>query len=110
MDCFDERVFKLVRRIPIGKVATYGQIADLLGAFGAARQVGWTLARLPLPSNIPWHRVVNAQGRVSMSSNRLGSDFMQVDLLRLEGVEVDIQGSLPLKEYLWSPEPLDQSN
>ena len=63
---FDQRVYALVALIPAGRLATYGQIAELLGAYGCARQVGWALRRLPLPSTVPWQRVVNAQGRISM--------------------------------------------
>ena len=57
---FDHRVWEVVARIPRGRVATYGQIADLIGAWGCARQVGWALRRLPLPCEVPWQRVVNA--------------------------------------------------
>ena len=110
MTCsFDQRVIGMVALIPPANVATYGQIAELIGAYGCARQVGWALRRLPLPSEIPWHRVVNAQGRISMSEGREGSDWMQITLLRAEGVPVDDAGRLPLRRYLWSPEllPLD---
>ncbi len=90
-------------------MATYGQIADLIGAYGCARQVGWALRRLPLPSPIPWHRVVNAQGRISLSPSREGSDWMQRQLLLEEGVPVDAEGRLPLRRYLWNAPlpPLD---
>ena len=73
-------------RIPRGQLATYGQIADLIGAYGCARQVGWALRRLKLPSTVPWNRVVNAQGRISMSLSREGSDWIQRDLLLTEGI------------------------
>lgn len=76
-------------------MATYGQIADLIGAYGCARQVGWALRRLKLPSPVPWHRVVNAQGRISMSLSREGSDWMQRELLMAEGIPVDAEGRLP---------------
>ena len=91
-------------QIPAGRLATYGQIAELIGAFGCARQVGWALRRLPLPSAVPWHRMVNAQGRISMSPGREGSDWMQIALLRAEGIPVDAGGRLPLRRYLWNPE------
>ena len=52
---FDQRVWSQVSRIPHGRLATYGQIAELIGAFGCARQVGWALRRLKLPSAVPWH-------------------------------------------------------
>ncbi|MCT0225645.1 MGMT family protein [Synechococcus sp. CS-1328] len=103
---FDQRVWDTVAEIPAGQLATYGQIAELIGAYGCARQVGWALRRLPLPSPVPWHRVVNAQGRISMSPSREGSDWMQRHLLLAEGIAVDTEGRLPLRRYLWkAPQP-----
>ena len=101
---FDRRVLCVVTRIPRGQLATYGQIADLIGAWGCARQVGWALRRLKLPSEVPWHRVVNAQGRISMSLSREGSDWIQRELLMAEGIPVDEQGRLPLRQLLWRPD------
>ena len=101
---FAKRVWQAVARIPKGSVATYGQIADLIGAWGCARQVGWALRRLPLPSEVPWQRVVNAQGRISMTLSRRGSDWIQRDLLLQEGIPVDAEGRLPLREVLWRPD------
>jgi methylated-DNA-protein-cysteine methyltransferase-like protein len=98
---FDQAVYAVVSRIPYGRVATYGQVAELIGAWGCARQVGWALKRLPLPSDLPWHRVVNAQGRISLSVGREGSDWIQVELLRGEGIPVDDQGRLPLSNCRW---------
>ena len=103
---FDLSVWDAVSRIPHGRLATYGQIADLIGAYGCARQVGWALRRLPLPSEVPWHRVVNAQGRISMSLSREGSDWIQRVLLLAEGVPVDEEGRLPLKDRLWQPDAM----
>lgn len=100
-DSFDQRVYAAVARIPPGQLATYGQIAELIGAWGQARQVGWALRRLPLPSPIPWHRVVNAQGRISMALSREGSDWMQRQLLQAEGIPVDGTGRLPLQHHRW---------
>ena len=100
---FDSSVWDAVSRIPHGRLATYGQIADLIGAYGCARQVGWALRRLPLPSEVPWHRVVNAQGRISMSLSREGSDWIQRELLIAEGIPVDQEGRLPLRQFLWRP-------
>ena len=102
---FDSRVLAAVALIPPGRLATYGQVADWIGAYGCARQVGWALGRLSLPSSIPWQRVVNAQGRISMSLSREGSDWMQRDLLLAEGIPVDEDGRLPLKQCLWAPDP-----
>ena len=67
------------------------------------------MRRLPLPSNVPWHGVVNAQGRISMSLSRGGSDWIQRELLLAEGVPVDEEGRLPLKERLWRPDAMSGS-
>ena len=99
----------MVSCIPEGQLATYGQIADLIGAWGCARQVGWALRRLKLPSDVPWHRVVNARGRISMSLSREGSDWIQRELLLAEGVPVDEEGRLPLKDRLWRPDAMSGS-
>ena len=85
--------------IPRGQLATYGQIAELIGAYGCARQVGWALRRLALPSAVPWHRVVNARGCISMSPSREGSDWMQRQLLLAEGIPVSADGQVPLRRY-----------
>ena len=106
---FDRRVCDAVSRIPPGQLATYGQIADLIGAYGCARQVGWALRRLSLPSEVPWHRVVNAKGCISMSLSREGSDWIQRELLIEEGVPVDAEGRLPLREKLWRPDAMSGS-
>ena len=103
---FDRKVWDAVSRIPRGQVATYGQIADLIDAYGCARQVGWALRRLTLPSEVPWHRVVNAKGCISMSLSREGSDWIQRELLIEEGVPVDAEGRLPLREKLWCPDAM----
>jgi len=104
---FDQRVHAAVLKIPCGQLATYGQIAELIGAYGCARQVGWALRRLPLPSTVPWHRVVNARGRISMSPSREGSDWMQRQLLLAEGIPVGADGQVPLRRYLWVPPACD---
>jgi methylated-DNA-protein-cysteine methyltransferase-like protein len=98
---FDQRVYAVVALIPEGQLATYGQIAELIGAWGCARQVGWALRRLPLPSDLPWHRVVNAKGCISLSLSREGSDWIQAELLQAEGIPVDPQGHLPLAAHRW---------
>ncbi|WP_320666991.1 MGMT family protein [Prochlorococcus sp. MIT 1307] len=100
---FDLRVYEAVSQIPLGQVATYGQIAELIGSYGCARQVGWSLKRLSLPSTIPWHRVINAKGKVSMKISREGTDWIQTDLLKHEGIFVDTQSKIPLSRYLWKP-------
>ena len=103
---FDGRVYAVVALIPHGRLATYGQVADWIGSYGCARQVGWALRRLSLPTSIPWQRVVNARGRISMSLSREGSDWIQRELLISEGIPVDDEGRLPLRRFLWEPDPL----
>ncbi|MFN9933890.1 MAG: MGMT family protein [Cyanobacteriota bacterium] len=102
---FDQRVYAVVACIPYGRLATYGQIAELIGAWGCARQVGWALRRLPLPSPIPWQRVVNARGCIAMSPGREGSDWIQRELLLAEGIAVGPDGRLPLARHRWRPQP-----
>ena len=85
------------------------QIAELIGAYGCARQIGWSLKRLRLPSKIPWHRVINAKGEVSMSTGREGTDWVQIDLLKREGVFIDQKLKIQLRRYLWKPDLLKDS-
>ena len=106
---FDLRVYETVSHIPFGQVATYGQIAELICAYGCARQVGWSLKRLRLPSTIPWHRVVNAKGEVSMSIGREGTDWVQIDLLKREGIVIDQELKIQLGKYLWKPDLFNDS-
>ena len=106
---FDLRVYEAVAHIPFGHVATYGQIAELIGAYGCARQIGWSLKRLRLPSTIPWHRVINAKGVVSMSIGREGTDWVQIDLLKREGIFMDQDFKIQLRKYLWKPGLLKDS-
>ncbi len=90
----------VVRRIPRGRVATYGQIAELAGLDGHARQVGYALHNLPERSNVPWHRVVNARGEISPRSAG-DSHELQRMLLEGEGVEFDLRGCINLKQFRW---------
>lgn len=95
----EERIWHVVSRIPRGKVATYGQVAALAGLRGAARKVGRTMGMLPSATRLPWHRVVNARGRVSP---RGGGEHRQRQLLEAEGV-VFIKGRIDLSHYRWTP-------
>jgi methylated-DNA-protein-cysteine methyltransferase-like protein len=87
------RIFAVVRRIPDGRVATYGQIARLAGLGGHARQVGYALAALE-DDAVPWHRVINARGEVSPRSD--GDDHGQRTRLEREGVQFDARGRVSL--------------
>lgn len=97
-----ERIYQIVRAIPERYVATYGDVARLAGKPNGAREVGWALSSLPDGNNVPWWRVVNAQGAVSCRSH--GAD-LQAELLRAEGVEVDNSGRLALAKHRWDGEP-----
>lgn len=104
---FYEQIYQLVCKIPPGKIATYGQIAELLGKQGHARQVGYALYRVAPDSDIPWQRVVNAQGMISHSPQRQGSDDLQRILLEQEGITFNTQDKLNLTQYRWHPQPTD---
>jgi methylated-DNA-protein-cysteine methyltransferase-like protein len=102
-DSTRERIYAQVRKIPRGKVATYGQIASLAGLEGQARQVGYAMAAIPASSTIPWHRVINAQGRVSMRSEGPGGSVIQQQLLEREGVVFNGGGRVALARFRWTP-------
>lgn len=97
---FYQRVYEVVKKIPYGKVSTYGKIAAKCGSPRSARQVGWALHVNPNPSEIPCHRVVNRFGCLSGSFAFGGSDA-QKTLLNMEGVEVDDEYKVDLNKYLW---------
>ena len=101
------RIYAAVRRIPRGRVATYGQVATIAGLDGHARQVGYALHDLPDGIEVPWHRVINAQGRISLRLRHWdsGSDDLQRILLEAEGVVFDHSGKVNLKNFQWRPAP-----
>ena len=95
-----ERVYQVVRQVPAGKVATYGQIAAIVGRC-TARMVGYAMASLPSGSDVPWHRIINAQGKISPRGARFGV-LEQQELLEEEGVEFDANHRIDLKRYRWA--------
>ena len=97
---FDRAVYRLVVAIPRGRVTTYGQVAALLGAPRAARGVGFALKRLPRGSAVPWHRVINARGGISLRAN-VASMLSQRILLEREGVRFS-RDRVPLDRYRWN--------
>jgi methylated-DNA-protein-cysteine methyltransferase related protein len=100
-----ESIYAQVKRIPEGKVATYGQIAELLGLYGQARLVGYALFRAAAPdSDVPWQRVINAKGTISQSPLRQGNDTLQRILLEQEGIIFDVQEHIDLQRYQWCPD------
>jgi methylated-DNA-protein-cysteine methyltransferase related protein len=96
------KIYEVVRLIPYAQVATYGQVAELAGLIGKPRVVGYALYRVAIDTDIPWHRVVNAQGKISESSLRDGSDDLQKLLLEREGIAFN-QGRIDLNRYRWRP-------
>lgn len=94
------RIYDVVRRIPRGRVATYGQVAELAGLEGHARQVGYALHALPSSIDIPWHRVINARGEVSPRSGGDSHELQRL-LLESEGVHFDARGRTDLKKHRW---------
>ncbi len=96
-----QKIYIVVRQIPVGKVATYGQIADLAGLYGKARLVGYALYQVDPTSDIPWQRVINAKGEVSYSTAREGADYVQRNLLEQEGISFNSQGKIDLQQYRW---------
>lgn len=98
---FFDRVFSIVKKIPYGKVTTYGHIAEVCGIKSSARTVGWALNGAK-NSNLPCHRVVNRFGALT-GKLHFGSPFIMEELLRSEGVEFDKNGNVLLEKYLWIP-------
>lgn len=94
-----EAIYLALQSIPAGKVIAYGQLAQLAGRPGAARQIGKVLSNLPENTELPWHRVVNAQGRISLPIASAGY-ALQHKRLAAEGVEV-IAGKINLQRFGW---------
>ncbi len=97
-----EPVYRVVRRIPAGRVGSYGQIAALAGMPRAARQVGYALHALAVDSDVPWHRVVAASGRISVREPS-GIEGFQRARLEAEGVGVGPDGRIDLERFGWRP-------
>jgi methylated-DNA-protein-cysteine methyltransferase-like protein len=94
-------LYAVVRRIPRGRVATYGQVARLAGLAGQARLVGYALSALPDGSDVPWHRVINAGGGISA---RAAAGWGEEQRVRLEAEGVRFSGErLSLARYQWRP-------
>lgn len=97
-DSFPQRVYQIIAAIPQGRVTTYGDIALLAGSPRAARQVGGVLKRLPEGSKLPWHRVVNRHGVISLK----GPDLQrQREALLSEGIMVSGDGHIDMQRYRW---------
>lgn len=107
---FNDRVYALVRRIPRGKLLTYGRIAALLDTPRGARAVGWAMhgaGTSPVTADIPWQRVVSSAGRIS-TKHHIAEE--QKRLLQAEGVRFDRRDPLKILRFsaiLWTPSPLE---
>ncbi|MDE0885138.1 MAG: MGMT family protein [Myxococcota bacterium] len=94
------RIYAVVRRIPSGQVSTYGAVARVAGLAGRARQVGYALHALGEEKEVPWQRVVNARGQISLGAEA-GKDSLQRQILEVEGVRFDERGRVDLDEFGW---------
>jgi len=104
------KIYAVAVRIPFGRVATYGQVATLAGLPRRARLVGHAMRELPDGSNLPWHRVINAAGKVSRRSGLNIGEGYQRHLLEEEGVVFDEHGRTDLERFGWDPDaPLPRS-
>jgi methylated-DNA-protein-cysteine methyltransferase-like protein len=92
-------IYDVIARIPKGKVATYKQVANLAGFAGHARMVGYALNKLPEDLKLPWHRVINSQGKISYAISRNGHDDLQKQLLIEEGVVFSKKEVVDLKKF-----------
>jgi len=101
LDEFEQQLYTWLAQIPVGSVATYGQLAALIGRPNGARWVGRQLGRLPPDSELPWHRVLNALGHSSLPLDGAGSN-RQLRLLQREGVLV-VDGRVSLARFRWMP-------
>ncbi|CAM4318311.1 MGMT family protein [Vibrio neonatus] len=100
MHHFKHNVFALINQIPLGMVSTYGDIAKFSGFPGYARQVGAILGNLPEDSALPWHRVINSKGEISLK----GADLQrQQSRLMEEGIVFTRAGKVKLKQFRWQP-------
>ena len=99
----NQRIWQVISLIPTGKVATYGDVARQAGMPGAARRVGHALRLLPDSTSIPWHRVINAQGRISLKEGS-ASHYTQSERLEAEGVLFRANRTLDLRQFRWMPE------
>jgi methylated-DNA-protein-cysteine methyltransferase related protein len=100
-----DRIYAIVRKIPRGRVTTYGDVARLAGRAGQARLVGYALSRLRDGTAVPWHRVVNANGLLSLERVRSASGLTQRLRLQREGVAVNAAGRVSLDRFGWPERP-----
>ena len=102
---FTQDVINIIKNIPEGKVFTYGRIAKLAGNPNGARQVSWLLHSSSKKYNLPWHRVINSQGRIALKAQD-GQEYQKI-LLEKEGVEIGSTNKIDLKKYIWEIKSLE---
>ena len=98
---FTKQAVSVIRQIPEGKVLTYGRVAVMAGSPGKARQVAWLLHSMSRKYDLPWHRVINAKGKISLPEG--GGYHRQKAMLIAEGVRFSDRDAVDLKQYLWLP-------
>jgi methylated-DNA-protein-cysteine methyltransferase-like protein len=103
MSTFTKRVYRMVRRVPLGRVVSYGGVAALLGQPRAARGVGQALHALPDDSDVPWWRVINRNGEISIRGV-VHAAQLQRALLESEGVRFSANGRVDWKRFGWDGE------
>ena len=96
------RIYETIRDIPRGKVASYGQVAEIAGIPRGARLVGWALRQLPRGHDVPWHRVITASGRIAFDSGT--QPFRKQRSLLMQDDVVVIAGRVDMQKYRWQPD------
>lgn len=94
-----QKIYQVIAKIPKGKVATYKQVANIAGLANHARMVGYALNKTPAHLELPWHRVINSQGKISYAISRNGHDDLQKHLLLEEGVVFSKNGVVDLQKF-----------
>jgi methylated-DNA-protein-cysteine methyltransferase related protein len=107
MDSYTDRVKKVLKKIPKGKVATYGQVAAMAGNPRGARQVVWVLHSSAEREKLPWYRVVNSKGRIALPESA-GYELQQA-ILKKEKIQFRLDGSIDLARFQWCPRTIPQS-
>ena len=100
MSSYDD-FYAIARKVPAGRVTTYGAVAAEAGLPGRARQVGYAMAALPADHDVPWHRVINARGEVSPRAGGTAFEKIQRNLLEAEGIVFNARGRVDLDRFGW---------
>lgn len=103
MSRFKNRVIKIVRLVPAGMVVSYSQVALYVGVPRAARQVGWILRSIETKVDLPWWRVINNAGRITIKGNKYNNQDLQRKLLLSEGIPVSKEYTLDINKYRFIP-------